>query len=87
MAAKSRELAEVQRGIYDRQAEIRRISEDQARVRENLKALKGSDAEKALTERYTRQLSARRIASTRSAGSWPTRTGTAPRSSRSCRGW
>ena len=58
VAAKSRELAEVQRGIYDRQAEIRRISEDQARVRENLKALKGSDAEKALTERYTRQLSA-----------------------------
>ena len=58
VAAKSRELAEVQRGIFDRQAEIRRISEDQGRVRENLKALKGSDAEKALTERYTRQLSA-----------------------------
>ena len=58
VAAKSRELAEVQRGIYDRQAEVRRISEDQGRVRENLKALKGSDAEKALTERYTRQLSA-----------------------------
>ena len=58
VAAKSRELAEAQRGIYARQAEIRRISEDQARVRENLKALKGSDAEKALTERYTRQLSA-----------------------------
>lgn len=58
VAAKSRELAEVQRGIFDRQAEVRRISEDQARVRENLKALKGSDAEKALTERYTRQLSA-----------------------------
>ena len=33
------------------------ISEDQERVRENLKALKGSDAEKALAERYTRQLS------------------------------
>jgi hypothetical protein len=58
VAATSRELAEVQRGISDRQAEIRRISEDQGRVRENLKALKGSDAEKALTERYTRQLSA-----------------------------
>ena len=58
VAAKSREVAEVQRGIFDRQAEVRRISEDQARVRENLKALKGSDAEKALTERYTRQLSA-----------------------------
>jgi hypothetical protein len=58
VAAKSRELADVQRGIYDRQAEVRRIGEDQGRVRENLKALKGSDAEKALTERYTRQLSA-----------------------------
>jgi hypothetical protein len=58
VAAKSRELAGVQRGISDRQAEVRRIGEDQGRVRENLKALKGSDAEKALTERYTRQLSA-----------------------------
>ena len=58
VAAKSRELAEVQRRIYDRQAEVRRIGEDQTRVRENLKALKGSDAEKALTERYTRQLTA-----------------------------
>jgi hypothetical protein len=57
VAAKSRELGEVQRSIYDRQAEVRRIGEDQTRVRENLKALKGSDAEKALTERYTRQMS------------------------------
>jgi hypothetical protein len=58
VAAQSRELARVQRLIVDRQTEVRRIGEDQARVRENLKALKGSDAEKALTERYTRQLSA-----------------------------
>ena len=58
VAAKARELGEVHRGIYSRQGEVRRISEDQGRVRENLKALKGSDAEKALTERYTRQLSA-----------------------------
>ena len=57
VTAKSRELAEVQRGISDRQAEVRRIGEDQGRVRENLKALKGSDAEKALAERYSRQLS------------------------------
>jgi hypothetical protein len=57
VAAKSREVAEVQRGIYDRQGEVRRITEDQGRVRENLKALKGSDAEKALAERYSRQLS------------------------------
>jgi hypothetical protein len=57
VAAKSRELGEVQRSIYDRQAEVRRIGDDQNRVRENLKALKGSDAEKALIARYTQQLS------------------------------
>ena len=57
VAAKSREVGEVQRRITDQQAEIRRIADDQARVRENLKALKGTDAEKALAERYTRQLS------------------------------
>jgi hypothetical protein len=57
VAAKSREVGEVLRRIVDRQSEVRRITEDQARVRENLKALKGSDAEKALVERYTRQLS------------------------------
>lgn len=34
-----------------------KIFDDQQRIRENLKALKGSAEEKALTERYTRQLS------------------------------
>jgi len=57
VAAKSRELGEAQRSVYDRQAEVRRIGDDQTRVRENLKALKGSDAEKALVARYTKQLS------------------------------
>jgi hypothetical protein len=57
IAEKSRELAGIQRGISDVQTETRRIADDQTRVRENLKALKGSDAEKALVERYTRQLS------------------------------
>jgi hypothetical protein len=56
IAAKSREVAQAQRANTDRQAEVRRIGEDQTRVRENLKALKGSEAEKALVERYTRQL-------------------------------
>lgn len=56
VAAKSREVAAAQRGIADRQNEVRRIGEDQTRVRENLKALKGSDTEKALVERYTKQL-------------------------------
>lgn len=56
IAAKAREVSEAQRGIADRQNEGRRIAEDQTRVRENLKALKGSDAEKALVQRYTTQL-------------------------------
>jgi hypothetical protein len=56
IAAQSRDVATAQRAIADRQAEVRRIGEDQARVRENLKALKGSDAEKALIQRYTTQL-------------------------------
>jgi hypothetical protein len=57
VAAKSREVAVVQRAIYDKQQELNRITQDQSRVRENLKALEGSSAEKALVERYARQLS------------------------------
>jgi hypothetical protein len=37
--------------------EIESIYNDQQRLRENLKALKGSAEEKALTQRYTQQLS------------------------------
>jgi hypothetical protein len=37
-------------------ARIAEIESDQQRVRENMKALRGSDEEKALTQRYTRQL-------------------------------
>jgi len=40
-----------------RDAEITRIYDDQQRLRENLKALKGSAEEKDLTQRYTQQLS------------------------------
>jgi len=40
-----------------RDAEITRIYNDQQRLRENLKVLKGSAEEKALTQRYTQQLS------------------------------
>ncbi len=39
-----------------RQQEVDSISSDQARIRENMKALKGSPEEKALLQRYTRQL-------------------------------
>ena len=39
-----------------RDSEITRIYDDQQRLRENLKALKGSAEEKALLQRYTKQL-------------------------------
>jgi predicted nucleic acid-binding Zn-ribbon protein len=39
-----------------RQQEIESISTDQGRIRENMKALKGSPEEKALLQRYTHQL-------------------------------
>jgi len=42
--------------VRSRQAQVQRIFEDQQRVRENMKALKGSSEEKQLLQRYTRQL-------------------------------
>lgn len=39
-----------------RQAQVQTIVQDQSRVRENMKALKGSAEEKQLLQRYTRQL-------------------------------
>jgi predicted nucleic acid-binding Zn-ribbon protein len=42
--------------ISARQHEIDAITKDQARVREHMKALKGSAEEKALLQRYARQL-------------------------------
>lgn len=42
--------------ITGRKAQVTSISEDQQRVRENMKALKGSTEEKALVERYVREL-------------------------------
>ena len=44
--------------IKARQHEIESITKDQARVRENMKALKGSAEEKALLQRYAHQLDA-----------------------------
>ena len=44
--------------VKSRQHEVETISKDQARLRENMKALKGSAEEKALLQRYTRQLDA-----------------------------
>jgi hypothetical protein len=42
--------------IKQRQQEVDAITKDQARLRENMKALKGSTEEKALVSRYTHQL-------------------------------
>ena len=50
------EIAGLERGIESRKAQISSIDEDQQRLRENMKALKGSPEEKALLQRYTREL-------------------------------
>src|SRR5260370_265804 len=42
--------------IQTRQTQITNITQDQQRLRENMKALKGSVEEKALVQRYTREL-------------------------------
>jgi len=50
------EVAGLDAEINSRKGQIKSISEDQQRVRENMKALKGSAEEKALVERYAHQL-------------------------------
>jgi len=40
----------------DRESQTNKIFDDQQRLRENMKALKGSAEEKALLQRYTQQL-------------------------------
>ncbi|HEV2961560.1 MAG TPA: carboxypeptidase regulatory-like domain-containing protein [Candidatus Angelobacter sp.] len=54
--AQKNDLAGLDRQIQQRQANITAIDRDQQRLRENMKALKGSVEEKALVERYTREL-------------------------------
>jgi hypothetical protein len=51
------ELADLNGEAQSRDSEIAGIYNDQTRLRENLKALKGTPEEKALTQRYTQQLS------------------------------
>jgi hypothetical protein len=53
---KQNEIAAVDRRTNALEMERRRIVEDQARLRENMKALRGSAEEKQLLQRYTRQL-------------------------------
>jgi hypothetical protein len=54
--AKSAELDEIEKGMERIVGEQQQISDDQERVRENLKALGASSGERRLIERYTRQL-------------------------------
>jgi len=49
-------VSKLEQGMEDRQKDIDRIVADQARLRENMKALKGSSEEKALLQRYTGEL-------------------------------
>ena len=49
-------VAKFEAEMENRQKDIDRIVEDQARLRENMKALRGSAEEKALLQRYTKQL-------------------------------
>jgi DNA repair exonuclease SbcCD ATPase subunit len=54
--AQKNEIASLDSEAVSRKAQITSISENQQRVRENMKALKGSAEEKTLIERYAREL-------------------------------
>jgi hypothetical protein len=56
ISEKKAELASIDRARSAHETEGSRIGDDQERLRENMKALKGSDEEKRLLQRYTRQL-------------------------------
>jgi hypothetical protein len=49
-------VAKLEGEMENRQKDINRIVDDQGRLRENMKALRGSAEEKALLQRYTKQL-------------------------------
>jgi hypothetical protein len=56
VVAKKNEIAGLERELQERQSQVGAINQDQERLRENMKALKGSAEEKALLQRYTREL-------------------------------
>lgn len=56
IVAQKARVADLDAEITRREAETEKIYDDQQRLRENLKALKGSAEERALTQRYTQQL-------------------------------
>jgi hypothetical protein len=49
-------VARLEEEMQNRQDDIDKIVDDQGRLRENMKALRGSSEEKALLQRYTKQL-------------------------------
>ena len=49
-------IGQIESQVADRKHEADQIAADQSRVRENMKALKGSSEEKALLQRYVGQL-------------------------------
>ena len=51
-------IADLEKKKEEREGEMNKIFEDQQRLRENVKALKGSAEERALLTRYTQQLNA-----------------------------
>jgi hypothetical protein len=56
IVAQKNDIAVFEAVITGRRSQVSSISDDQQRVRENMKALKGSAEEKALVERYVREL-------------------------------
>ena len=49
-------IAKLDADLREKQSELDSIGEDQNRVRENLQALKGTAEEKALAQRYVKEL-------------------------------
>jgi hypothetical protein len=56
IAAQKAIVGRLEQDMEDRQKDIDRIVADQARLRENMQALRGSSEEKALLQRYTGEL-------------------------------
>ena len=56
LMAKRSEIAGIERQLGLLESQLRSIVDDQQRLRENMKALRGSAEEKQLLQRYTRQL-------------------------------
>jgi hypothetical protein len=56
IVAQKSDIAVIEAVITGRRSQVSSISDDQQRVRENMKALKGSAEEKALVERYVHEL-------------------------------